>query len=408
MTQTHLDLSGPLDALREKEFDDPVREFIRFLYQELIGVDSTEHVQAQRHERSLARTAQRNGTRSKTLTTKSGDIDLAIPKLRKGSYFPSFLVRRRRIDQALHAVTGAYVEGDSTRRVDDLFEALGADSGISKSEVSRICATLDKVLEAFRTRDLSHQGFPYLVLDATYVKARVNKRVVSRAVVVAMGVGASGRREILGVAVGDSEDAVFWGEFLASLKARGLSGVQLVISDSHAGLKAAIERYLSGGAAWQRCRVHFKSNVFAKVLRTQASMVSAIISTIFAQPDTDHVEAQVAEVATMLRRSFPEVSTMLLDAAEDITAFRHFPQAHWKKLWSSNAIERLNAAIKQRTRVVGIFPNDAAALRLITTVCVDEHDEWLAAERRYMSQESMELLRNPTATVTPIALATNE
>ncbi len=273
--------------------------------------------------------------------------------------------------------------------------------------MSRICATLDDDLEAFRTRDLSHQGFPYLVLDATYVKARVNKRVVSRAVVVAMGVGASGRREILGIAIGDSEDAVFWGEFLASLKARGLSGVQLVISDSHAGLKAAISRYFSG-AAWQRCRVHFKRNVLAKVPRTQASMVLAIISTIFARPDADHVEAQVKKVATMLKKSFPEVSTMLLDAAEGITAFRHFPQAHWKKLCSSNVIERVNAGIKPRTRVVGIFPNDAAALRLITAVCVDEHDEWLAAERRYMSQESMELLKDAPATVTPIALATNE
>lgn len=408
MTQPNLDLSGLLDALREKEIDDPVREFIRFLYQELIEVDSTEHVQAQRHERSLARTAQRNGTRMKTLTTKSGDVDLAIPKLRKGSYFPSFLVKRRRIDQALHAVVAeAYVEGVSTRRVDDLFEALGADSGISKSEVSRICATLDKDLEAFRTRELSHHAFPYLVLDATYVKARVNRRVVSRAVVVAMGVGADGRREILGIAIGDSEDAVFWGEFLMSLKERGLSGVQLVISDSHAGLTAAINRYFSG-AAWQRCRVHFKRNVLAKVPRTQASMVSAIISTIFAQPDAEHVEDQVKEVATMLKKSFPEVSEILLDAAEDITAFRHFPQAHWKKLWSSNAIERLNAGIKQRTRVVGIFPNDAAALRLITAVCVDEHDEWLATERRYMSQESMELLSDAPASITPIALATNE
>ena len=394
MTHHDFDLSEVLGALQSDESGDLVRQMVSFLYQALIDAEATEVVQTERHERSLARTTQRNGSRPRLVSTKAGDVELKIPKLRKGSFFPSVLERRRRIDQALYAVVmEAYVHGVSTRKVDDLVSALGVNAGISKSEVSRICAQLDEEMNEFRSRSLSHLAFPYLLCDATYVKARVGGRVVSRAVVVATGVAEDASREVLGVSIGDSEDAAFWTEFLQSLRGRGLSGVQLVISDSHLGLKAAIAKVFPG-ASWQRCRVHFMRNVLVKVPRTQQSMVAAMVRTIFAQPDAEHVERQVKEVAATMKRKFPLVTEMLEDAAEDITNFRHFPTNHWQKIWSTNSLERLNAEIKRRTNVVGIFPNDAAALRLITAVCVEQHDEWSVSERRYLSQESMDQLKN--------------
>lgn len=405
MTHHDFDLSEVLGALQSDESGDLVRQMVSFLYQALIDAEATNVVQAERHERTLARTTQRNGSRPRLVSTKAGDVELKIPKLRKGSFFPSVLERRRRIDQALYAVImEAYVHGVSTRKVDDLVGALGVDAGISKSEVSRICAQLDEEMIAFRTRALSHLGFPYLLCDATYVKARVAGRVVSRAVVVATGVGEDASREVLGIAIGDSEDAAFWTEFLQSLRERGLHGVQLVISDSHLGLKAAITKVFPG-SSWQRCRVHFMRNVLVKVPRTQQSMVAAMVRTIFAQPDTTHVERQLKEVAATMKRQFPLVTEMLEDANEDITAFRHFPTNHWQKIWSTNSLERLNAEIKRRTNVVGIFPNDAAALRLITAVCVETHDEWSVSERRYLSQESMDQLKNDSLPPAKVALA---
>jgi transposase-like protein len=405
MTHHDFDLSDVLEQLQSDESGDLVRQMVTVLYQALIDAEATGVIQAGRHERTLSRTTQRNGTRARLLTTKAGDVDLKIPKLRAGSFFPSVLERRRRIDQALYAVVmEAYVHGVSTRKVDDLVSALGADAGISKSEVSRICAQLDEEMIAFRGRPLSHLGFAYLLCDATYVKARVSGRVVSRAVVVATGVGEDGSREVLGISIGDSEDAAFWTEFLQSLRERGLHGVQLVISDSHLGLKAAITKVFPG-AAWQRCRVHFMRNVLVKVTKSQQQMVAAMIRTVFAQPDAAHVERQLKEVAATMKRQFAVVNEMLLDAAEDITAFRHFPVNHWQKIWSTNSLERLNAEIKRRTNVVGIFPNDAAALRLITAVCVEQHDEWSVSERRYLSQESMDLLKGDAHLVTPVALA---
>jgi transposase-like protein len=275
----------------------------------------------------------------------------------------------------------------STRKVDDLVKALGAASGISKSEVSRICAELDRDLEAFRTRRLEGD-FPYVFADATYVKARVRGRVVSRAVVIAIGVTSRGDREVLGIEVGDSEDGAFWTAFLRSLRARGLSGVKLVISDHHLGLKAAIASVFIG-AGWQRCRVHFMRNVLSKVPKASSEMVGAAIRTIFAQPDAPHVRAQADEIGRMLNSKFPDVAAMLADATEDLLAFTSFPQAHWRKIWSTNPLERLNGEIKRRTNVVGIFPNDASVLRLVTAVIVETHDEWQVAERRYLSEESM-------------------
>jgi len=282
----------------------------------------------------------------------------------------------------------AYVHGTSTRKVDDLVKALGVDSGISKSEVSRIWGELDAEVAAFRSRPLAHTGFPYVFLDATYLKARVNGRVVSRAVVIATGVTADGGREVLGLDVGDSEDGAFWTAFLRSLKARGLAGVQLVISDAHAGLKAAIAAVMAG-AAWQRYRVPFLPNILARVPRGSAEMVAAAIRTIFAQPTGQEVTDQVDKVAALLAGKFPAVASMLADAREDLTAFASFPPAHWVKIWSTNPLERLNKEIKRSTNVVGIFPDDAAVLRLAGAVLIEAHDEWQVAERRYLSEGSM-------------------
>jgi putative transposase len=275
-------------------------------------------------------------------TAKAGDVELKIPKLREGSFFPALLEPRRRIDRALLAVVmEAYVHGTSTRKVDDLVKALGVEAGISKSEVSRICGELDGEVAAFRSRPLGHTGFPYVFLDATYIKARVDSRVVSRAVVIATGVTADGGREVLGCEVGDSEDGAFWTAFLRSLRARGLTGVQLVVSDAHTGLKQAIAAVLAG-ACWQRCRVHFLRNALARVPKASAEMVAVTIRTIFAQLTPDEVAAQVDKVAATLKPRFPTVAALLAEAKEDLTAFRHFPVSHWRKLWSTNPLERLN------------------------------------------------------------------
>src|SRR3954447_21364198 len=296
-----------LEAMQAAGVEDRVRTAAQTMYQALIDTELTAVIGAGPWERSDSRTAQRNGSRARTLSTTAGDLELRIPKLRTGSFFPCLLERRRRVDQALFAVImEAYLHGVSTRKVDDLVKALGADTGISKSEVSRICADLDAEVAAFRDRSLADQGFPYVFLDATYCKARVNRRVVSQAVVIATGVAADGHREVLGFAVGDSEDGAFWTAFLRTLKARGLAGTQLVISDAHTGLTQAIAAVLLG-ASWQRCRVHFMRNVLARVPKGNAEMVAAAIRTIFAQPDAEHVHSQLDVIAGMLGRQFPQV-----------------------------------------------------------------------------------------------------
>ncbi len=299
---------------------------------------------------------------------------------------------------ALHAVVmQAYVEGVSTRRVDDLVIAMGG-TGISKSEVSRICAQLDAEVTVWRTRTLDHIAFPYVFLDATYCKVRLNQRVVSQAVVIATGVSADGRREVLGCATGDSETQAFWTEFLRDLRDRGLTGVQLVISDAHSGLVNAFGTVMQG-VSWQRCRVHFMRNVLAKVSKGHAEMVAATIRTIFAQPGPKEVRAQVELVADMLAGQFPAVAQMLLDAKPDLTSFADFPLPHWRKIWSTNPLERLNREVKRRTDVVGIFPNPAALLRLSSCVLIEAHDEWQDSDRRYLSEESMALLNPPAPTI---------
>ena len=279
----------------------------------------------------------------------------------------------------------AYVHGVSTRKVDDLVRTLGIDQGISKSEVSRICTQLDEQVGAFRDRSLSHSGFPYLFLDATYLKAHQGPHVVSKAVVIATGVRSDGGREVLGLAVGDSEDGAFWTAFLRSLRARGLSGVKLVISDAHEGLKSAIAAVIVG-AGWQRCRVHFMRNVLARVPKGSAEMVAAAIRTIFAQPDAEAVHEQLHSIAQKLGRQFPAVEQMLTEAAPDILAFAAFPQSHWRRVWSTNPLERVNGEIKRRADVAGIFPNEAAILRLVGAVLIETHDEWQITERRYFGR----------------------
>jgi len=392
MAIDHSSLLELLEALKAAGVDDRIRLAAQNMYQALIDAEAEGVIGAGFWERNENRTAVRNGSRPRTLSTTAGDLELRIPKLRTGSFFPSLLERRRRIDQALFAVVmEAYLHGVSTRKVDDLVKALGVDTGISKSEVSRICKDLDTEVAAFRDRSLKDTTYPYVFLDATYCKARVNHRVVSQAIVVAVGISADGRREVLGMDVGDSEDGAFWTSFLRGLKTRGLGGVQLVISDAHAGLKQAIATVFLG-AAWQRCRVHFMRNVLAVVPRGNAEMVAAAIRTVFAQPDAPSVHEQFDDIATKLERMLPKVAAMMRDAKEDLLAFTGFPQAHWRQLWSTNPLERTNKEIKRRTDVVGVFPNPAALLRLAGSVPIEQHDEWAACDRRYFSERSMALL----------------
>lgn len=393
-----------LDALKAADADDVVRHAVEAVFQALIEAEATARVGAGPHQRTPERVTRRNGYRDRTLTTAAGDLELRIPKLRAGSFFPSLLERRRRIDQALFAVVmEAYVTGTSTRKVDDLVAALGADSGISKSEVSRICADLDVEVTAFRDRSLSGAAFPYVFLDATFCKARTGgdrrgrgSRVTAQAVVIATGISTGGRREVLGFDVGDSESGAFWTGFLRSLRARGLAGVQLVTSDAHTGLKAAIESIMLG-ATWQRCRIHATRNLLAAVPKGHADMVAAAVRTIFAQPDAAGVRGQLEVIAGMLGRQFPKVEAMLRDSRDELTAFADFPAEHWKKVWSTNGLERVNKEIKRRTDVVGVFPNPASLLRLAGAVLAEIHDEWQVSDRRILSEASMAKLLEPPA-----------
>jgi putative transposase len=398
-------LSELLDAFRAGEGVDLIRDAVQLVLQELIETEATEQIGAARYERAEGRITERNGARHRLLTTQAGDVELRIPKLRKGSFFPSILEPRRRIDQALYAVVmEAYVNGVSTRSVDDLVDALGAPSGIKKSEVSRICAGLDETVGAFRTRRLDHIEFPYVYVDATYLHVRnQSSQVASMAVVIATGITADGEREVLGVDVGDSEDEVFWRGFLKSLRQRGLNGVRLVISDQHAGLVAALRRVFQG-SSHQRCRVHFARNLLALVPKTHQDMVAAVFRTIFAQPDPDTVSTTWDQVRDQLADRFPKIGPLMDDAKAEVLAFTGFPRSHWTKVWSTNPLERLNKEVKRRARVVGIFPNEASVIRLVGAVLADVHDEWQAGDRRYLSEGSMALLYPERETVQVAAL----
>jgi transposase-like protein len=383
------------------EQDDWLREGVRVLAQALMEMELEQHVGAERHERTPERTGYRNGTRERTWDTRVGTIELQVPRVRDGTFFPSLLEPRRRAERALVAVVQeAYVQGVSTRRVDDLVQALGMQ-GISKSQVSRLCAELDQEVERFRTRKLDG-GFPYVWLDGTFVKVREAGRVVSQAIVVAIGVTASGEREVLGLDVGPTESGAFWLAFLRSLVARGLSGVRLVISDAHGGLKAAIASVLQG-AAWQRCRVHFIRDVLAIVPKSAQQMIAATIRTVFVQPDAAAARHTWRAVADSFRARFTRVAQLMDEAEDEVLAYLSFPHEHWHQIWSNNPLERLNKEIKRRTDVVGIFPNSAAVVRLVGAVLGEQHDEWQVA-RRYFSVESLAKL-SKTEEVLPLPIA---
>jgi len=364
-----------------------LKEGLRVLSQALMEMEVEEHVGAARHERSAGRVGQRNGYRERSWDTRVGTVQLKVPRVRDGGYFPSLLEPRRRAERALAAVVQeAYVNGVSTRKVDDLVKALGI-GGISKSRVSELCEELDGEVERFRNRPLEGT-YPYVWVDATYVKARQDGRVNSVAVVIAVGVkGETGEREILGLDVGPSEDGAFWTSFLRSLVARGLSGVRLVTSDAHQGLKGAIEAVLQG-ASWQRCRVHFMRNALSLVPKAAQQMVGATIRTVFAQPDAESAREQWRRVADGFRSRFPRLAALMDGAEEDVLAYAAFPQEHWQKIWSNNPLERVNKEVKRRTNVVGIFPNEAAVIRLVGAVLSEQHDEWQVS-KRYFSAGSL-------------------
>ena len=389
--------SMALIELAEKHGDgDFLRELGQWSLQRLMEMEAEARCGAGLHERSSERVNHRNGYRDRRLETRIGALDLRIPKLRSGSFFPSFLEPRKMSEKALVAVVQeAYVKGVSTRKVDDLVQAMGM-TGISKSQVSRMCEELDGKVGTFLNRELTGT-WPYLWLDATYLKVRDGGRVQNRAVVVAVGVNEQGVRQTLGLAVGPAETQAFWVEFLRSLVQRGLAGVQLAISDAHEGLKAAIAQVLESG--WQRCRVHFMRNALGRVPRPQQQMVAAAIRTAFVQEDQAQARQQWRETADKLRKRFPELAERM-DAAEDeVLAFMAFPKDHWPQLASTNPLERLNKEIKRRSRVVGIFPNSPAVVRLVGALLSEQNDEWQLT-RRYMSLETIRTVTHPASTQT--------
>jgi transposase-like protein len=374
--------------------DDPLRTIARSFLQYLIDQEATSVIGAQPYERSEERVTQRNGRRPiESLQTRVGDLELTVPKLRKGSFYPSFLDPRRPVERALVAtIQSAYVHGVSTRKVDDLVQALGL-SGIDKSAVSRLCKELDHLVKPFRERALSGE-YAYVFLDAVYLKARNNGPVVNRALVIAIGVHENGKRDVLGFDVGGSEEEAFWTQFLRQLVKRGLQGVKLVISDAHEGLKAAIGKVLTG-AAWQRCRVHFMRNLLAKIPHADKAVVAAFVRTIFAQNDIEQARKTLREVAHSMRSRWLQAADLLVSAEDEVLAYMYFPKEHWTRIYSTNNLERVNREIRRRSDVVQVFPDDASILRLIGAILMEISDEWAIDDRPFISLNSMRKLIKP-------------
>src|SRR3954468_9188273 len=395
MTDEMMNLRG----LLEKSSDaDLLREMIGFTAQRLMELEVAGLTGAAPGERNPERINQRNGYRDRPWETRAGTVELRIPKLRKGSYFPGFLEPRRLAEKALNAVVQeAYVQGVSTRSVDDLVKAMGM-TGISKSQVSRLCEEIDDRVKAFLSRPIEGD-WPYLWIDATYVKVRESGRIVSVAVMVAVGVNSDGRREILGMDIGSSEAETFWTAFLRKLARRGLRGIKLVISDAHEGIKATVAKVLN--ASWQRCRVHFMRNALAHAGRNGRRVVSAFIATAFAQDDSESAKAQWRRVADQLRPKLPKLAGFLDEAETDVLAYMTFPATHRAKLHSTNPLERLNGEIKRRTEVVGIFPNEDAIVRLVGAILLEQNDEWAVQRARYMTLETMAPMRDDPAVSLP-------
>ena len=395
MTEDRLPLAELLQKAGDGDF---LRAVAEAVLQILMESDAEGLIGAGRHERSPERLNYRNGYRDRTLDTRLGQLQLRVPKLRQGSYFPPFLEPRKMTEKALVAVIQeAWIGGVSTRRVDDLVQAMGL-SGISKSQVSKLCKDIDERVNAFLERPLEGE-WPYLWLDATYLKVREGGRIVSVAAIIAVAVDTDGRREIVGLSIGPSEAETFWSTFLKSLVRRGLKGVKLVISDAHEGLKHAIGKVL--GAAWQRCRVHWMRCALARVPKGQQTMVAAALRQAFLQADHDTAQQTWRQVADQLRPRWPKLATLMDDSEHDVLAFMAFPVQHRTKLHSTNPLERLNKEVKRRADVVGIFPDERSIVRLIGAVLLEQNDEW-QLQHRYMQVEAMAELLQPGIEADPL------
>ena len=393
MTDPTIALKQYLINIGLQDDADFLREGVELLSQMVMELEVEQQIGAGKHERTPERSNHRNGYRERTWETRVGEIEMAIPKLRKGSYFPSLLEPRRPAEKALLAVVQeAYLKGVSTRKVDALMKALGL-TGIDKSKVSRICKELDQVVEQFRNRPLQ-ASYPYVWLDALYLKVRQNHHIVSLALVIAIGVDDEGERHLLGFDLGGSEEEAFWLAFLRSLVKRGVKRVKLVISDAHEGLKGALSKVF-GGASWQRCRVHFMRNLLARIPHQDKAAVAEAVRLIFDQPSRQSAEFQLHQLVEKLDKTYPDAAALLADAEQDILAYKSFPKEHWRRIHSTNLLERVNKEVKRRTKVVGVFPDRPSVIRLVGSILNEIDDDWRASQRQYFSKESMHQVTDP-------------